>query len=208
MSGSELTIKTQIKTRTTDGVGTLTFSTSDLIGISSALFETFDNDRYSVHLSNGNIESISSDQFTLSNNSSTVTITGLTPNQNANVTVNATVKKVSISTKQKTFDRSHVVSVDKCISGISTVNGLTQNNAFGLRVDDKVISLNTPDVVDVVGVYESVTNADPVLDRLVFVSGLSLNTASILGEKVKGSQSGAVAQITSRCLLLLLRLLI
>ena len=198
LSGSELTIKSQITGRTIDAVGTLTFSTSDLIGISSALFETFDNDRYSVHLSNGNIESISSDQFTLSNNSSTVTITGLTPNQSSNVTVNATVNKVSISTKQKTFDRSHVVSVDKCISGISTVNGLTQNNSFGLRVDDKVISLNTPDVVDVVGVYESVTNADPVLDRLVFVSGLSLNTASILGEKVEGSQSGAVAQITSR----------
>ena len=198
LSGSELTIKSQITAKTIDAVGTLTFSTSDLVGISSALFETFDNDRYSVHLSNGNIESISSDQFTLSNNSSTVTITGLTPGQNNNVTVNATVKKVSISTKQKTFDRSHVVSVDKCISGISTVNGLTQNNSFGLRVDDEVISLNTPDVVDIVGVYESVTNADPVLDRLVFVSGLSLNTASILGEKVKGSQSGAVAQITSR----------
>ena len=197
LSGSELTIKSQITGQTTDSVGTLTFSTSDLVGISSALFETFDNDRYSVHLSNGNIESLSSDQFTLSNSASTVTITGLTAGQ-TNVVVNATVKKVSISTKQKTFDRSHVVSVDKCISGISTVNGLTQNNSFGLRVDDKVISLNTPDVVDVIGVYESVTNADPVLDRLVFVSGLSLNTASILGEKVKGSQSGAVAQITSR----------
>ncbi len=200
LSNSELTIKAQITGRTTDGVGTLTFSTSDLatqVGISSALFETFDNDRYSVHLSNGNIESLSSEQFTLSNNASTVTFTGLTPNQ-SNIVVNTTVKKVSISTKQKTFDRSHVVNVDKCISGISTVNGLTQNSFFGLRVEDTVISLNTPDVVDIVGIYESVTNADPVLDRLVFVSGLSLNTASILGEKVVGSQSGAIAQITSR----------
>ena len=58
--------------------------------------------------------------------------------------------------------------------------------------------MNTPDVVNLVGVYESVTNAFPVLDKLVFVSGLSLNTASILGEKVKGSQSGAIAQITDR----------
>ena len=198
LTGSELTIKAQITGRSTDAVGTLTFSVSDLVGISSALFETFDNDRYSVHLSNGNVESLSSDQFTLSNNASTVTITGLTAGQ-SNIVVNATVQKVSISTKQKTFDRSHVVSVDKCISGISTVNGLTQNTvAFGLRVEDEVISLNTPDVVNVVGVYESVTNAFPVLDKLVFVSGLSLNTASILGEKVKGSQSGAIAQITDR----------
>ena len=50
LTGSELTIKTQITGKSTDSVGTLSFSTSDLIGISSALFETFDNDRYSVHL--------------------------------------------------------------------------------------------------------------------------------------------------------------
>ena len=45
--------------------------------------------------------------------------------------------------------------------------------AFGLRVEDKVLSLNNPDVVNIVGVFESLTNIDPVLDRLVFVSGLS-----------------------------------
>ena len=47
------------------------------------------------------------------------------------------------------------------------------------------------------GVYESVTNGLPVLDKLVFVSGLALNT-SILGEQIRGSLSGAVAQITAR----------
>ena len=197
LTNSEITIKTQITGKSTDSVGTLTFNLSDLVGISSALFETFDNDRYSVHFSGGGIASISSDQFTLSNNASTVTIKGITANQ-SNVVVNATVKKVSISTKQKIFDRSHIVNVDKCISGISTANGLTQNNFVGLRVDDKVISLNTPDVVNVVGVYESVTNAAPILDKLVFVSGLALNTASILGEKIIGSVSGAIAQITER----------
>ena len=197
LTGSELTIKTQITGKSTDSVGTLTFNLSDLVGISSALFETFDNDRYSVHFSGGGIASISSDQFTLSNNASTVTIKGITASQ-SNVVVNATVKKVSISTKQKTFDRSHVVTVSNSISGISTVNGLTQSKSFGLRVEDKVISLNTPDVANVVGVYESVTNAAPILDRLVFVSGLALNTASILGEQVVGSVSGAIGQITDR----------
>ena len=197
LTNSEITIKTQITGETTDANGLLSFNISNLVGITSALFETFDNDRYSVHLSNGTIESITSDQFTLSNNASTVTIKGLTAGQ-SNVVVNATVKKVSISTKQKTFDRSHIVNVDKCFSGISTVNGLTRNDFVGLRVDDKVISLNTPDVVNVVGVYESVTNVAPVLDKLVFVSGLALNTASILGEKIIGSVSGAIAQITER----------
>ena len=197
LTGSELTIKAQVTGRSTDSVGTLTFNTSHLVGISSALFETFDNDRYSVHFTGGGIASISADQFSLSNNASTVTITGLTPSQ-SNVVVNTTVKKISISTKQKTFDRSQPILVEKCVSGISTVNGLTQNDFFGLRVEDKVISLNTPDVVEVVGVYESLTNGQPVLDKLVFVSGLSLNTASILGEKITGSLSGAIAQITLR----------
>ena len=198
LSNSELTIKAQITGKSTDSEGDLVFDTSDLVGITSAFFETFDSDRYSVILANGTIESIASDQFTLSNNASTVTITGMQASQTNNVTVNVTAKKVSISTKQKIFDRSHVVNVDKCISGISTVNGLSQNNFFGLRVDDKVISLNTPDVVNVVGVYESVTNVAPVLDKLVFVSGLSLDTASLLGEKIIGSVSGAIAQITER----------
>ena len=197
LTGSELTVKTQIVGKSTDSVGTLTFNTSDLVGISSALFETFDNDRYSVHFTDGGIASVSADQFTLSNNASTVTITGLTAGQ-SNVSINATVKKVSISTKQKVFDRSQPILVNKSVSGISTVNGLTSNKHFGLRVEDRVISLNVPDVVEVIGVYESVTNSLPVLDKLVFVSGLALNTASILGEQIVGSVSGAIAQITER----------
>ena len=100
LTGSELTIKTQITGKSTDSVGTLTFNLSDLVGITSALFETFDSDRYSVHFSGGGIASLSSDQFTLSNNASTVTIKGITASQ-SNVVVNATVKKVSISTKTK-----------------------------------------------------------------------------------------------------------
>ena len=52
--------------------------------------------------------------------------------------------------------------------------------------------------MNVVGVFESLTTINPVLDRLVFVSGLALNTASVLGEKIIGSTSGAIAQITDR----------
>ena len=58
------------------------------------------------------------------------------------------------------------------------------------------LSLNNPDVVNVVGIFESLTTIDPVLDRLVFVSGLALNTASV-SEKLL-VLCGAVAQITDR----------
>ena len=70
-----------------------------------------------------------------------------------NVVVNATVRKNDIKIKQKTFERSKRINVRLTNSGISTANGLTQNTtAFGLRVEDKVISLNNPDVVNVVGI--------------------------------------------------------
>ena len=49
-----------------------------------------------------------------------------------------------------------------------------------------------------VGVFESVNSSDPVLDKLVFVSGLSLNTNTILGEKIKGAESGAIAVVVDR----------
>ena len=69
---------------------------------------------------------------------------------------------------------------------------------YGLRVEDKEISLNVPDAVKVIGVYESLNTLSPTLDIFTFPAGLSLNTESILGEKIIGSDTGAVGQIVSR----------
>ena len=74
---------------------------------------------------------------------------------------------------------------------------MTKSTGYGLRVEDREISLNQPDVVKVIGVFESIDSNSPVLDKLTFPSGLSLNTNAILGEKIKGSESEAIAQITS-----------
>ena len=102
------------------------------------------------------------------------------------------MKKDIISQKTKNVSRSNSIVINKTNAGIAT-HGLTTSSGYGLRVQDKEISLNTPDVFNVVGVFESVNLADPVLDKLVFVSGLSLNTTTVLGEKIKGATSGAVA---------------
>ncbi len=53
-------------------------------------------------------------------------------------------------------------------------------------------------MVEVVAVYESLDTSAPILDKLTFVSGLSLNTTSILGERVRGAESGAVAQLATQ----------
>ena len=71
------------------------------------------------------------------------------------------------------------------------------SNAYGLRIEDDEISLNVPDVVKVIGVFESKTTATPVLDSLTFVSGLSLNTNVVVGELIRGDNSRAIGQIVS-----------
>ena len=63
---------------------------------------------------------------------------------------------------------------------------------------DRDISLNVPDVIKIRAVYESKDTATPTLDGLTFVSGLSLNTSTIIGEQIKGKESRAVGQIVSR----------
>ena len=199
LTNSDLSIKTQITGVAIGATGVFSANITDTDLGSGATFETFDEDRYSVHSTNGTIEPLTSDQVTISNNGQTLLIQNLTTASASNVVVNATVRKNDIKIKQKSFDRSKKINVTLTNSGISTENGLTENTqAFGLRVEDKVISLNIPDVVNVVGVFESLTTINPVLDRLVFVSGLALNTASVLGEKIIGSTSGAIAQITDR----------
>ena len=52
---------------------------------------------------------------------------------------------------------------------------------YGLRVEDREISLNVPDVAKIIGVFESIDTNSPTLDRLTFPSGLNLNTTAIVG---------------------------
>ena len=163
------------------------------------MFETFDAERYFVTYADGSIEDLTSDQVSLGSGGATVAFTGLTASQNSTVTVNVTAKKIGIQSKKKEYIRSEKVTVDGTVSAASTaVSGLTTSTYFGTRVEDSSISLNLPDVVEIVGVYESLNTSAPTLDSITFPSGLNLDTSSILGERVIGSSSGAVAQIVTR----------
>jgi len=197
LSDSNLIVTKQITGETTDSSGSMTIPISS-VGITSAFFESFDAERYGIFYSNGAIEDLTSDQFTLASGGDSVTISGLTASQ-SNVVVNATVKKNNIKNKKKEYTRSEKVSVTRTVSGVSTsTSGLTQNNFYGLRVEDKEISLNLPDAVKVIAVYESYNSSAPTLDSLEFPSGLGLDTNSILGERIVGRDNGAIAQIVTR----------
>ncbi len=198
IADSTLLVNSQITEQTTDGSGSMTLNVG-ATGISSAFFESFDAERYSVFYSDGSIENLTSDQFTLSSNGSQITLSGLTPSQSSNVTVNTTVRKNGVKEKQKDYTRSEKLVINKTISGVSTaLSGLSTSVYYGTRIQDKEICLNLPDVVKVLSVYESYNSSSPTLDSLEFPSGLSLDTSSILGEKIIGKDSGALAQIVTR----------
>ena len=136
--------------------------------------------------------------MSLGSGGATVEFTGLTANE-SNVVVNVTAKKIGIESKKKEFIRSEKLTVNGTVSAASTASsGLSTSTYLGLRVEDDVVSLNLPDVVEVIAVYESLDTSAPTLDSITLPSGLNLDTASILGEKIVGSTSGALAQVVTR----------
>ena len=198
LGSSNILINNQLTEQSTSASGSLVVNVN-ATGISSAFFEAFDYDRYSVIYNDGVIESLRSDQFILDVGGTQLTINGLRVSQTNNVTLNTTVRKISVTNKVKQFLRSQKLDIVRTVSAASTaLTGLSTNPYYGVRVEDKEISLNIPDVANVIAVYESLDQNAPILDKLTFVSGLNLDTATILGEKIVGSTSGAIAQLATR----------
>ena len=201
-SNSNLIISKQITPLTVSATGSLTINSQAAFdassGITSVFFEPFDAEKYSIHYNNGKIETLTADQVSVDNSNNDVTFNGLSQPGATQVTVNVSMKKVGASSKSKDYVRSQQLQVTRTV-GISTLTSLlVPSNAYGLRVEDREISLNVPDVVKVVAVFESKTTSAPTLDALTFVSGLNLNTSAILGEKIVGKDSRAVGQIVAR----------
>ena len=139
LSQSTLVVSKQLTGKSTGAAGTFSLYVSDLTGISSAFYENFDEDRYSIHYSDGAIEDLTSDQFTLSTDGTTVNLTGLRTGQN-NVVINSTVRKKDIVSKQKNFVRSDKITIDKTVSAASTeAGGLTAVSYTHLTLPTKRI---------------------------------------------------------------------
>lgn len=197
LSGSNLIVTSQVREVSTNSNGVAVVTVSNT-GISSAYFETFDAERYSVFYSDGQIEQLSSDQFELNNDGTQITLYGLRTSQSSNVTVNTTLRKEVLKNKNKIFVRSRKLNVNKTNSASTgAISGLSTSQFYGTRIEDNEISLNVADAVNVVCVYESLDAAEPILDKLTLASGLSLNTNAFIGEKIIGTTSGAVAQVVN-----------
>ena len=199
LSKANLVIKKQITGKTPNASKELSLTSADALdvtaGIVSAFFEPFDVENYSIHYNNGTIEPLTSDQVSVTNAGNDIKFSGLSAQLPC--TVGVTLKKVGLITRSKDYVRSSKLEIARKV-GVSTNNSLTQSDAYGTRIEDKEISLNVPDVVRIHAVYESKNNATPVLDKLTFVSGLGLDTNSIVGEKIVGKETRAIAQIVNR----------
>ena len=199
LSKAQLTITKQINGKSVSG-NSMQITVADAIdtsaGITSVFYEAFDAERYSIHYSDGTIESLSSSMFTLGANGSSVTFNGLTKASDTNVTVVATLSKSSVTNKSKDFIRSQQLNVTGT-QKTKTINGLSPSKYYGTRIEDTEISLNVPDVVNVNAIYESTDSNPPVLDKLTFTTGLSLDQNVVIGEKITGQDSRSVGQIVS-----------
>lgn len=164
-------------------------------GVNDAIFTEFDQERYSIIYNDGEIEPLSGEQVTLSANSDEVTFAGLSRPNAVDVVVNVTAIKPSIKSKVKVLNKSKSILIDKISTDINAEFDMTQNDYYGLRVDDEEISLNVADVESVTAIYESLDSGAPTLDTLLFVNGLQLDANTIKGELIVGNKTGAVAKL-------------
>ena len=166
---------------------------------SNLTLEPFDEEDYNLAFIGGSIESLTDQKLVPSGR--TITLQNISQNGNAILTV--TFKKINLKTKNKIYNRCSSLIVDKSSlqgSGIgsTTLNdALTYSNIYGTRIQDKEISLNVPDVFEIVAIIESSNSNDPSLP-FIQLTNLSSNILnSVKGELIVGQISGAVATLIS-----------
>jgi hypothetical protein len=204
LQGSLLTFKSQADSTLGSVTGnTLVVDSSSFnlpIGLSTASFQGFDQERYSIHYTDGTAEKLSSDKVLLDTQQNQVVFNGIS-NKNIHK-VNATLIKSGIRSKVKVYSRSKVIDIlyskyrtSGSQQNESVFDGLEYNPYYGLRVQDEEISLNYPDVAKIIAVFESLDENFPQLDQLSFSSLVNVSNNSIIGEQIIGESSGAVGQI-------------
>ena len=165
-------------------------------------FLPFTAERYLLVRSDGTTEELTGDRFEISGDAKSLQIRNL-GTDNVGATLIASLRKTNIKSKVKIKNRIKTLVVNKSRlegSGIGTTtlnNGLTYGNyPFGTRVEDETISLNSPDVIEIHGIYESADNepASAPKTTLLNINSASTTTDDILiGERITGQTSGSVA---------------
>ena len=170
-------------------------------------FLPFDEERYSLIRSDGSTELLTSDRFDFISGGTQLQIYNLGTN-NTGATLITTLRKIKPKAKAKRKNRVNSILVDKSKyvgSGIGTTtlnDGLVYGNyAYGTRVQDKNISLNTPDIVEIHGIFESADTANPSAPKMVLssINGPTNTTSDlIIGEEIFSQNGTAIGIIIEK----------
>ena len=186
----------------------LNISSGELTGTFEAgrneTFLPFDEERYAVIRSDGSTEALTSDKFIFNATMTTLQIIGLGSNDSINrTTLVATLKKSKPTAKIKIRNRVNNIVINKSktegsgIGSTSFNDGLTYGSyPYGTRVQDEILSLNTPDIVKIYGVFESADTSGasaPTVDLSSISSSSTTTTELIIGEQLVGQTSNAIA---------------
>ena len=210
LDGSQLKVTKQLTGQEIAGAAStvpIADVTAQYSEITNATFEPFDQERYSVHYQGGGIGTIRNDTFAYG--SSNLVFTGLGEGSGSQNVISVSINKKGTKSKVKEYNRSKTLDViysNNPLSGSVAVgngaqqlaDGLEYDKRYGLRVQDKEISLNYPDVVKFLAVYESIDTSAPSFDVLKFPSTIDVQTNSIIGEDIVGENSKVIARIVTK----------
>ena len=169
-------------------------------------FLAFTPDRYSLIRSNGTTEILTSDKFDFGTGT-TCQIRNLGSNDTG-ATLIASLRKLKPKAKVKNKNKVNSIIIDKSKYSGSGIGATTLNDGltygsypFGTRVQDEIISLNVPDIIEIHGIFESANTSNPSAPKMTLSSLNSPTTTTndlILGETITGNTSGAVAVFVER----------
>lgn len=169
-----------------------------------SIFEDYDEERYVLTYSNGNIEPLSNGKVSISANGKTLTLSQLTRSTDTNAKLIATLRKIKVNSKSKVLTRCETLTINKSSNSASGSNanttlndGLTYSSVYGLRIQDKEISIGKAEILRVHAVFESDDNNNPNIPTLTLINinGSLLNAAQ--GDLITGSSSYAVGRVVS-----------
>ena len=169
-------------------------------------FLPFDEERYSLIRSDGSTELLTSDKFSFIGGGAQLQIFNLGTN-NTGATLITTLRKIKPKAKSKRKNRVNSIIIDKSkyvgsgIGGTTLNDGLQFGNySYGTRVQDKNISLNVPDIIEIHGIFESADTSIPSAPKMILssINGSTGTTSDlIIGEQIvsqNGDTIGIVAE--------------
>jgi len=207
LTNSSLTIRksftVNVSLNSNTGEGQLS---SAVVAGPNETFLPFDEERYIFMRPDGTTVALNDNQFAFSTGNTVLQIRGLGAVASG-CTLIATLRKSKISSKIKRLDRVNSVVVNFSKEAGSGIGATTLNDGLvyggggypiGTRVQDEKIALNEADIIKIHGIFESndTSEASAPTMTLSSLNGPSGKTTDlVIGEKVMGQDSGAVAVV-------------